>query len=198
MYARRVSIAVLAAFALVLTGCTTEPRTEGERADLQTDAQKALQDMTAKDPGLQDLLNNSVGYVIFPNAGKGALIAGGSFGRGPVYERGQWIGWAKIEEASVGAQIGGQKFRELLVFKTQAAWDRFRDNQYTLDANASGIILKSGAAKGAVAEKGVAVFVDPIEGAMVEAAVGGQHFVFEAANRMNRATTQPSQTEMAR
>jgi len=187
-------------FAMMLVGCQTEPRTDSDRNDLQNDSQAAINDMSAKDPGLRDLLNNSAGYAVFPDAGKGAFIAGGTFGRGPVYRHGQFIGWAKIEEGSIGAQVGGQKFRELIVFKTDAEMDRFLDNQFTLDANASGVILRDGAAKGAMADKQVAVFLDPVEGAMLEAAVGGQHFVFESANRtnsdrMSSPTTQPSRTQ---
>jgi len=97
---------------------------------------------------------------------------GGAHGRGVVYERGQHIGYSALTQGSVGLQAGVQSFSELLVFETPAALERFKAGQFGLAADASAVVLKSGAA-------GVAVVVHPISGVMVQAAIGGQQFTYQ-------------------
>jgi hypothetical protein len=68
---------------------------------------------------------------------------------------------------------------ELIAFEDAAALQRFESGHLSATANVSAVILKSGAAAAARYSDGVAVFVRPIGGAMVEAAVGGQQFTFQ-------------------
>ncbi len=164
---------------LILSACATAPKTQAKREDLKGDATKALAEMKADDPSLGAFLNGSHAYVIFPHVGKAGAIVGGSYGRGIVYEKGAPIGYADISQATVGLQAGGQTFMELLAFESAKDLARFTDGQLALTANASAVILKSGAAESAKYSEGVAVFVKPIGGAMVEASVGGQRFTFE-------------------
>jgi lipid-binding SYLF domain-containing protein len=135
--------------------------------------------MTTEDPSLNAFLQSSYGYALFPHAGKAGLVVGGAYGRGVVYERGQFAGYSDITQGSVGVQAGGQSFSELLVFENKAALDRFRAGQLSFAAGASAVVLKSGAATNARFVDGVAVVVSPIGGAMVEAAIGGQQFTYQ-------------------
>jgi lipid-binding SYLF domain-containing protein len=80
----------------------------------------------------------------------------------------------------VGLQAGGQSFSELLVFETKAALDRFKAGQFGFTADASAVVLTSGAATNATFVDGVAVVVQPIGGVMVEASLGGQQFTYQA------------------
>ena len=77
---------------------------------------------------------------------------------------------------SVGLQIGGQAYMELLVFEAPRDLERFTEGRLALTANVSAVILKTGAAEQTRFTDGVAVFVKPIGGAMVEASVGGQQY----------------------
>ncbi|HWP40799.1 MAG TPA: hypothetical protein VNL70_07725, partial [Tepidisphaeraceae bacterium] len=88
-------------------GCQTAPPTESKRESLLDEAQAALKQMQAADPSLKEFLDQAHAYAIFPSVGKGGLIAGGAYGRGVVYQNGQFIGYADITQATVGAQIGG-------------------------------------------------------------------------------------------
>lgn len=161
-----------------LAGCATAPKTAAGRADLKEAARSALAEMKAHDPSLGGFLERSSGYVVFPHIGKGGYVFGGGYGRGVVYQQGRSIGYADITQASVGLQIGGQSFMEVLAFERPADVERFTAGQLALTANASAVILKSGAAESARYAEGVAVFVKPIGGAMLEASVGGQRFSF--------------------
>jgi lipid-binding SYLF domain-containing protein len=169
---------MIAALALALAGCATAPTTTSGRQDLRAEATDALRELRAADPSLGGFLERSHGYVVFPRVGKGAWIVGGGYGRGVVYRQGAQVGWADITQASVGLQIGGQAYMEVLVFESAKDLERFQAGRFTLTANVSAVILKTGAAEQAKYTDGVAVFVKPIGGAMVEASVGGQQFSY--------------------
>ena len=124
-------------------------------------------------------MSNAYGYVVFPTVGKGGFIVGGSYGRGEVYEQGRMVGWADISQATVGAQVGGQSFSELILFQTKEALDNFKAGRLKFAANVSAVALKSGAADTAEYQNGTLVFVEPKAGLMLEAAIGGQSFSFQ-------------------
>jgi lipid-binding SYLF domain-containing protein len=161
-----------------LSGCATAPRTEADRQDLRASAADALKEMEAQDPGLGTFLRDSYGYAVFPWVGKGGYIVGGGYGRGIVYRQGAMIGYADVTQMSVGLQVGGQSFMQILAFQQPGDLDRFTAGSFDLSASASAVILKTGVAAVPRYSNGVAVFVKPIGGAMVEAAVGGQQFTF--------------------
>ena len=133
----------------------------------------------ALDPSLEKQIANAYGYVVFPSVGKGGLVVGGAYGRGEVYEQGKMVGWADLTQATIGAQIGGQTFSELILFENKAALDNFKNGKVKFSAGASAVALKSGAAVDAKYTDGVLVFVEPIAGLMVEASLGGQSFSFK-------------------
>ncbi len=171
------AVAVFALFAMV-SGCTTAPKTEEHRENLQTNAEAALKTMNNSDKGVQQNLDSAYGYAIFPNVGKGGLIAGGAYGRGIVYEQGQMIGYSDIKQATVGLQAGGQSFHELILFQNKAALDRFRADDFAFAANASAIALKPGVSKTFRYDNGIGIYTQPVGGVMFEAAVGGQRFTY--------------------
>jgi lipid-binding SYLF domain-containing protein len=166
------------AFASVI-GCQTAPKTEEKREDLQAAATDTIKQMEAADPSLTAFMSRSAGYVVFPKVAKGGAIVGASYGRGVVYEKGTFIGYADITQGSVGLQLGGQTFKELLVMESPADVERFKLGKTTLAANLSAVLLKTGAAESAKYTDGVAVFVQTIGGAMFEASIGGQTFTYQ-------------------
>jgi lipid-binding SYLF domain-containing protein len=186
-------------FAMVLsTGCQTTPKTAAKREALTGDARAAVDRMTAIDPGLRDTLNNAYGYAVFPSVGKGGIIVGGAYGHGVVYEQGAQVGYADLTQATVGAQLGGQTYTELILFQTAEALYRFKNNQFAFSANASAVAVKAGAAAAAKYENGVAVFTQPNGGLMFEASVGGQKFTYSsnATAGAPGTTTRPAETEV--
>ena len=171
---------VLTVVAGLLGSCATAPASSEDKAALIADATRRLQQMSTDDPTVGALLKRSHGYSMFPDVGKGGLVVGGAYGRGVVYERGQHIGYSDVTQGTVGVQVGGQSFSELLLFENKAALDRFKAGQFGLAADASAVIIKSGVATNADFVDGVAVVVSPIAGAMLEAAIGGQKFTYQA------------------
>jgi lipid-binding SYLF domain-containing protein len=178
----RLGLATMLALGTVgLVGCATEPETQAARSNLERDANSTLQSFLRQDPSLQDVLNRSAGYAVFPDVGKGGVIlAGGAFGRGILYNsQGQPLGYAAIRQGNVGPQLGGESYSELVVFQNQDSFNRFRSGNLSLTAGATAIALKAGAAANANFDQGVAVFSMNRSGLMVGADVGGQQFSFE-------------------
>jgi lipid-binding SYLF domain-containing protein len=165
--------------AATLPGCETTPKDESEKATLSSESSAAMDSFRNADPSLQALLDKSVGWVIFPDVGKAGFIAGGSYGRGEVYEGGAKIGYADITQATIGLQIGAQTFSELIVFMNQESLDEFKRDEFAFAANASAIAIKSGAAGTAETTGGTVVFVKAKGGLMAEASIGGQRFRFK-------------------
>lgn len=132
------------------------------------------------DPSMENLFKHSAGYVIFPNVGKGAVGVGGAAGKGTVYQKGTPIGTAQMVQVTVGAQAGGQAYREIIFFENQDELDRFKDNKVEFSEQASAIAVKAGAAANTNYRNHVAVFSQEKGGLMVEASLGGQKFTYKA------------------
>ena len=173
-------LALVTVVAGLLGSCATAPASREDKAALVAAATTRLQQMRQEDPALGALVQRSYSYALFPDVGKAGLGVGGAYGRGVVYERGQHIGYSDLTQGTVGVQVGGQSFSELLVFESKAALDRFKAGQFGFAAGASAVVLKSGVATTPNFVDGVAVVVQPIGGAMVEAAIGGQQFTYQA------------------
>ncbi len=173
----RVAI-VLQFVAALLVSCSTAPSTPGGRDVLLQQASNTMSEMNKDDPALHELTRKSYGYALFPEVAKGGLVFGGGYGRGVVYEQGQHIGYADLSQASFGLQVGGQTYSELIVFENTAALERLKQGRVELAADASAVILKTGAAVNARFVDGIADIVRPIGGAMAEATVGGQQVTY--------------------
>lgn len=177
----------IVAFALFTTiGCSTVPPKETDRQKLENEVDATLKSLTAADPSLRGLLDNSAGYAVFPSVGKGAFGVGGAYGRGHVFEGMRWVGYSDVTQGTIGVQAGGQTFDEIIVLQDSAALNKFKTGQYALAANASAVALKANAAKSANFNDGVVVFVKPQGGLMFEAAIGGQKFSFVPVSASER------------
>ena len=154
-----------------------------------------------KDGAVQPFFKESYGYAVFPTIGKGGIGIGGAYGKGQVYRGGKVTGTASLVKVTVGFQLGGQAFSEMIFFEDKRAYEEFISGEFEFDAAASAVAITAGAqakagtegstagasagpATGKQAEagyyKGMAVFVHTIGGLMYEAAIGGQKFKFEA------------------
>ena len=131
------------------------------------------------DPGIGTFFKEAHGYAVFPEITKGAIGVGGAAGDGTVFERGTAIGSSSMTQVTIGLQLGGQTYSEVIFFKDKAALDNFKRGNYELAAGASAIALKEGASKTADYSNGVAIFTMGTGGLMFEASIGGQKFSYE-------------------
>ncbi|AXY75511.1 hypothetical protein D3H65_16670 [Paraflavitalea soli] len=148
---------------------------------IASDSKKAKAEFIKADGLMKNLFDRSYAYVIFPNVGKGAIGVGGAAGSGAVYERGKYIGSAKMVQVSAGFQFGGQAYREVIFFENKDALDRFQKNNLEFAGQFSAIAAKEGASADVKYRDGVLVFTQGKDGLMLEAALGGQKFTYNAA-----------------
>ena len=174
-----ISSLMIAAAGLTLASCDTAPKNEAAKSEQTTGVDQTIANFKAKDPSMANLFNTAYGYAVFTNVGKGGLIVGGAHGKGQVFEQGRLVGYASLSQATVGAQIGGQSFDEIIFFETREALNKFKSSEWTVAAQATAVAAASGAAANARYSDGVMIFTLGEKGLMVEAAVGGQKFKYE-------------------
>ena len=162
----------------LLAACSTTPPTSEARDELFQRAQVEREEWKKVAPDMEAFVKVRHGFVVFPEITKGGAGVGGGYGRGVVSEQGQHIGYADLTQGSIGFQLGGQTYSELIVFQDKDAMDRFKRNPVDFGATASAVIASTGAATNARFVDGVAVFVRPITGAMAEATIAGQRMTY--------------------
>jgi lipid-binding SYLF domain-containing protein len=166
---------VLASLMLVAAG-TAHAESDQQ---LMADANATKAAFKKGDIGLKAWFDKAPGYVIFPGVGKAGLGIGGAHGTGVVYQKGHPVGKATLNQVSIGAQVGGQEYAEVIFFETPAALDNFMQGNFAFSGAISAVALKSGASANARYKDGVAVFTATKGGLMLEASVGGQKFGYE-------------------
>ena len=125
---------------------------------------------------LQPYFKKARGYAVFPNVGKGGFGIGGARGKGEVFEKGNVIGSTSLTQLSIGFQLGGQTFSQIIFFKDKKSLDRFTEGNFEFGASASAVLITEGANASADYSDGVAVLTFSKGGLMYEASVGGQKF----------------------
>jgi lipid-binding SYLF domain-containing protein len=143
---------------------------------------------------------DAYGYAVFPTIGKGGIGVGGAHGSGRVYEKGKYVGDAKMTQITVGLQLGGQAFSEIIFFQDERSFKEFTSGNFEFGAQASAIAITAGASASASTagggsagasggkkdattagdyHKGMAVYTIAKGGLMYEAAIGGQKFSYK-------------------
>jgi len=162
---------------VVLAGVMAASADE-ETTDLHKQVADGIQLIKKTDSKIQKLFDSAYGYVVFPSIGKGAIGIGGAAGSGEVYEKSTLVGTARMTQFTIGAQLGGQNFAEVIFFEDKASLDNFKGSEWAMSAAVSAIIAAEGASADAKYKQGVIVFTVPKSGLMFEASIGGQKFRF--------------------
>ena len=163
-------------------------------ADQYSDTKKMF-----NDAGISDMFNSAYAYALFPTIGKGGIVVGAAYGKGRVYEKGAYIGDTAMSQATVGFQLGGVGFSQVIFFEDKRALSEFTSGSFEFGAEAQATALTAAAGASAntggssatasggknnakVAKsgyhKGMATFTITKGGAMFEVSVGGQDFTF--------------------
>ena len=151
------------------------------------------------DAGISSMFNSAYGYALFPTIGKAGFIIGGAYGKGRVYEQSKHIGNTSMTQATVGFQLGGTGFSQVVFFQDKRALNEFINGNFEFgaEAQATAITAAAGASAntagssatasggknnastaGGSYNKGMSTFTITKGGLMYEATVGGQKFSF--------------------
>ena len=145
---------------------------------MELDVQKAIIAIKKADPGIETFFKNAAGYAVFPTVGKGGIVIGGAYGKGLVIVDGTVDGYTSMSQATIGLQLGGQKYSQFIFFRDETAVGHFRRGNFEFNAQASAVAITAGASADAAYDSGVAVFTHAAGGLMFEASIGGQRFKY--------------------
>jgi lipid-binding SYLF domain-containing protein len=182
---------IAALLAFVATALTVSPAWADEYSDTVNVFKKAVES--------KEFFAKAHGYAVFPTIGKGGVGIGGAFGKGRVYEKGKWIGNTSMTQVTVGFQLGGQGYSQIIFFEDARALKEFTGGNFEFGAEASAVAITAAAsAKANTAgssagvsggkndaknvgawNKGMATFTVAKGGLMYEASVGGQKFSYK-------------------
>ncbi|NIP13672.1 MAG: hypothetical protein GWM88_02580 [Pseudomonadales bacterium] len=148
----------------------------------------------------------SYGYAVFPTIGKGGFGIGGARGKGRVFVGGNHVGNTTMTQLTIGFQIGGQGFSQIIFFQDERSFQEFSTGNFEFGANASAVAITAGASASASTSgasagasggkkdattagtsyyKGMKVFTIAKGGLMYEASIGGQKFSYRPAGGDN-------------
>ena len=158
------------------------------------DDQKTVKAFMVSDV-VQKFHNSAYGYAVFPTIGKGGIGIGGAHGSGGVYRGGKKIGDTSMTQVTVGLQLGGQAYSQIIYFEDKRALDDFTSGNFEFSAQAEAIAITSSAGATAGTEgtsasantnqadiqykKGMAVLTMGKGGLMYEASLGGQKYNYK-------------------
>jgi len=147
-----------------------------------------------------DFFNKSYGYAIFPTIGKGGIGIGGAHGSGSVYAQGKKVGTSKMTQLTIGFQLGGQAFSQIVFFEDERALKSFTSGNFEFSAQATAVAITAGVSAEANTgggtssgisggrndantthggyRKGMAIFTIARGGLMYEASLGGQKYSY--------------------
>jgi lipid-binding SYLF domain-containing protein len=166
----------------------------------------------------QPFFGKSYGYAVFPLIGKGGYVIGGAHGMGRVYRSGAHVGDTTMTQLTIGFQLGGQAYSQIIFFEDKRAFDEFTSGNFEFAAQATAVAITAGAsAQGGTTgtsasasgtqnhaklaatkyQDGMAVFTITKGGLMYEASIGGQKFSYtrkgEVVSRRGSPTESPVQ-----
>ena len=169
------------------------------QADTYSDAIETFKNAGAS----ATFFDKSVGYAVFPTIGKGGIGIGGAFGEGKVYREGAVIGTSDMTQVTIGFQLGGQAFSQIIFFENENSLVNFIAGNFEFSADASAVAITAAASAGANTgggastglsggknnadtdslggyRKGMAIFTIAKGGLMYQATLGGQKYSYTA------------------
>ena len=177
IHSKQTMSSLLFCLGLIISTSSFGQTTKKDRRLLE-DSQDAKKDFIHTDSLMKGLFSSAYGCAIFPIIGKGAIGVGGAAGNGIVFEKDSALGKVMMNQLTVGFQLGGQSYREVIFFQDKETLDRFRASNVEFSAQVSAVAAKQGAAANVKYANGVMVFTQEKGGLMFEASVGGQKFKY--------------------
>jgi lipid-binding SYLF domain-containing protein len=117
---------LMAAAALAIAGLLASAATLAHtKAEIDQSADGALKHFYTLNPSHRDLVGKAAGVLIFGHVTKGGVGVAGEYGEGVLRVQGHTLDYYSVTSASVGLTLGVASHREVILFMTQDALDRF-------------------------------------------------------------------------
>lgn len=165
----------------MLVGCQTAPKTKVDRDILVKEARQKLGVLEAKNKRLYTVYDkSSVAVAVFPTVGDAGLLVGYGYGKGALFEGGEFVGYCDVNEGKAGAIIGAKVRSQFVFIQDELSLAKFKRGDVELTAQVSAIAAKSEATRQATYKDGFALIAIDSTGLMAEASVSGQKFRYVA------------------
>lgn len=146
-------------------------------AKIDAGVEAARDQCAAQIQGCNAAAEKAQGLLVFPEVTKAAIGVGGSYGEGALIVGDKTAGYYSTASASVGLQLGAEKYAQIIMFMTAEALDKFRNSSgWEAGANAQVTMIDEGKAaniSSVVADNPVIAFVFGQKGLMGDLSVQG-------------------------
>ena len=147
---RRGLAAMAAAACAVLLPAGPAVAAEGKTpaAQLNSEANSALQQLYAKVPAAKTLGQKATAILVFPKVTKAGLGVGGQYGEGALLKGGKAVAYYSTAGASYGLQAGVQTYGYAMFFMNEAALAALDSTQgFEVGVGPSVVVMDEGKAK---------------------------------------------------
>ena len=164
---------------LVAAAVSFQPRPvfAASASELNRDAQAALNQLYAKNPGAKALQKQAVAVLVFPGIVKAGLGVGGQYGEGVLFRGGKATAHYNTAGASVGLQAGAQKYGYALFFLSEETLKYLDKSEgFEVGVGPSVVVADEGFAKSTTtttAKDKVYAFIFDQQGAMAALGIQG-------------------------
>ncbi len=126
----------------------TGPAGAASKAQIDRDADTALQQLYASTPVAKMLAREAKAILIFPSIVKAGFIVGAQGGNGVLRKQGKSVGYYNTASASYGLQAGIQKYGYALIFMSESALRYLeKSDGWEIGVGPSIVIVDAGVAK---------------------------------------------------
>jgi len=116
------------------------------KAEIDERVHVAMHQFYELNPQHKDLIARAKGVLVFPRITKGGVGVAGEFGEGALRIDGNNVAYYSVSSASVGLTLGLAKHKEVILFMTQDALDKFQNSHgWTIGADTNVAVLSKGA-----------------------------------------------------
>jgi lipid-binding SYLF domain-containing protein len=136
-----------AAIGLTILGLmASAPSIARTKAEIDASADKAIAQFYSLNPKHQELANKAAGILVFGRVTKAGVGVGGEFGEGALRVKGATVNYYSVGSGSVGLTLGAGEHREIILFMTQDALEKFMHSEgWSAGADASFALVSKGA-----------------------------------------------------
>jgi hypothetical protein len=177
LHGRTIATALLCAF--LICGCGLKPIPRSELApDKVDDVLRSLGEFR-KEERLAPFFDQAEVIAVYPFSARAANGVGLAYGSGLVFDRSERpIGYTRMWQITAGPQIGGQVYRQVLFFRTQAVYEKFTRSpaEFAGQFNAAAAVV--GVSSTPSFSSDIALFTQLRGGLLLEASFSGHRYTF--------------------
>ena len=116
-------------------------------AEINAGVEAARDQCAEQIPGCNAAAEKAQGMLVFPEVTKAAVGVGGAYGEGALIVDDRTEGYYSTTAASIGLQLGAERYAQIIMFMTADALDEFRSSSgWEAGANAKVTMIDQGKA----------------------------------------------------